>query len=129
VGTGNGAAGTIYYPLEFTNTSSSACTIFGYPGVAFVSSPGGSLVGAPAGRVSGNPPSLVTVEPGASAQATLAVSDVLISNNCMGYQVQVNWLQVYPPGQYTPLFGPLSRQGCADQSLVTMHVDTVTSGS
>lgn len=39
-------AGTIFYPLDFTNASSSACTMYGYPGVAFVSSPGGSQVGA-----------------------------------------------------------------------------------
>jgi hypothetical protein len=38
--------------------------------------------------------------------------------------VQVHWVQVYPPDQYSPLFAALSRQGCADPSLVTMNVDT-----
>jgi len=128
VGRSNGAAGTVYYPLDFTNTSSSACTMYGYPGVAFVSSPGGNQVGAPAGRESSTVPALVTLVPGATAHATLAVSDVLISNNCMGHQVQVNWLQVYPPDQSSALFAQLSRQGCAEQSLVTMHVNTVSSG-
>ncbi len=127
VGASNGAAGTIYYPLDFTNASSSACTIYGYPGVAFVSSPGGSQVGAPAAR-SSTAPALVTLESGATAHATLAVSDVLIGNNCLGHQVQVHWVQVYPPDQYSALFAPLSRQGCADESLVTMHVNTVSSG-
>ena len=127
VGASNGAAGTIYYPLNFTNASSSACTVYGYPGVAFVSSPGGSQVGAAAGRES-TTPALVTLEPGATAHATLAISDVLIGNNCLGQQVQVNWVQVYPPDQYSALFAQLSRQGCADQSLVTMHVSTVSSG-
>ncbi|HTX84569.1 MAG TPA: DUF4232 domain-containing protein, partial [Streptosporangiaceae bacterium] len=125
VGASNGAAGTIYYPLDFTNASSSACTMYGYPGVAFVSSPGGSQVGAAAGR-SSTTPALVTLEPAATAHATLAVSDVLIGNNCVGHQVQVSWVQVYPPDQYSALFAPLSRQGCADQSLVTMHVNTVS---
>jgi len=128
VGAANGAAGTIYYPLDFTNASGSACTMYGYPGVAFVSSPGGSQVGAAAGRRSSTAPTLVTLEPGATAHATLAVSDVLIGNNCPGHQVQVNWVQVYPPDQYSALFAHLSRQGCADQSLVTMHVSTVSSG-
>jgi Domain of unknown function (DUF4232) len=128
VGQSNGAAGTVYYPLDFTNASSSACTMFGYPGVAFVSSPGGKQVGAPAGRESNTVPALVTLEPGATAHATLAVSDVLISNNCLGHQVQVKWVQVYPPDQYSALFAQLSRQGCADKSLVTMHVNTVSSG-
>lgn len=128
VGQSNGAAGTIYYPLDFTNTSSLACTMYGYPGVAFVSSPHGSQIGVPAGRQSATGPVLVTLAPGATAHATLGVSDVLISNNCLHHQVQVHWVQVFPPGQYSALFARLSRQGCADHSLVTMHVDAVTSG-
>jgi hypothetical protein len=59
--------------------------------------------------------------PGATAPATLAVSDALTGNNCQ-HQVQVTWVQVYPPDQYKALFAHLSRPGCADQSLVTMGV-------
>jgi hypothetical protein len=127
VGAANGAAGTIFYPLDFTNTSGSACTMFGYPGVAFVSSPGGSQIGAPANRRVAAAPTVLTVAPGATAHATLAVSDVLIGNNCK-HQQQVNWVQVYPPDQFSALSAPLSRQGCADKSLVTMGVTIVTSG-
>jgi Domain of unknown function (DUF4232) len=128
VGASNGAAGTVFYPLDFTNASTSACTMYGYPGVAFVSSPGGGQIGAPAGRRSPTGPALVTLNPGGTAHATLAVSDVLIGNNCLHHQVRVNTVQVYPPGQYSALFAPLSRPGCADRSLVTMHVSTVSSG-
>ena len=127
VGAANGAAGTIFYPLDFTNTSGSACTMYGYPGVAFVSSRGGSQIGAPANRRIATAPTVITVAPGATAHATLAVSDVLIGNNCK-HQLQVNWVQVYPPDQFKALFAPLSRPGCADKSLVTMGVTTVTSG-
>jgi len=127
VGAANGAAGTIFYPLDFTNTSGSACTMYGYPGVAFVSSPGGSQIGAPASRRAAAAPTVITVAPGATAHATLAVSDVLIGNNCK-HQLQVHWVQVYPPDQFKALFAPLSRPGCADKSLVTMGVTTVTSG-
>jgi Domain of unknown function (DUF4232) len=127
VGQPNGAAGTIFYPLGFTNTSSAACTMYGYPGVAFVSSPGGSVIGAPANRRSPPAPVLITVAAGATAHATLAVSDVLIGNNCV-HKVQVKWVQVYPPDQFSALFAGLDRQGCADKSLVTMGVTVVTSG-
>jgi hypothetical protein len=96
-------------------------------GAAFVSSPGGSQVGA-AGRRSNTTPALVTLEPGATAHATLAVSDVLISNNCPYRQARVKWVQVYPPDQYTALSARLSRQGCGDRSLIAMHVSTVISG-
>ena len=128
VGASNGAAGTVFYPLDFTNASGSACTMYGYPGVAFVTSPGGSQVGAPARR---RPPAalaVVTLEPDAAAHATLAVSDVLIQNNCLHRQVHVRWVQVYPPDQYSALSARLGRLGCADRSLVTMGVTTVGSG-
>ena len=38
-------------------------------------------------------------------------------------------MQVYPPDQFNALYARLSRPGCADKSLVTMGVTTVTSGS
>ena len=129
LGAANGAAGTIFYPLEFTNASGSTCTMYGYPGVAFVSSPGGSQIGAPAARPGGIAPALVTLAPGATAHATLGVSDVLIGNNCRHHQVQVSWVQVYPPDQYIALYAPLNFRGCAERSLVTMHVSTVASGA
>ena len=128
VGRGDGAAGTIYWPLRFTNTSGSACTLYGYPGAAFVKAPHGAQVGAPAGR-RGPAPAQVTLQPGATAHATLAVSDVTIGNDCMGRQTQAHWVQVYPPGQYTALFGRLNMLGCTDKSLVVMYVTTVTGGA
>lgn len=131
VGRQNGAAGTIYYPVDFTSVSSAACTMYGYPGVAFVTSQGGSLIGAPAGRrlIGGITPTLITLQPGATAHATLAISDVLLSNQCHNHQVPVSMIQVYPPDQYTALFAPFSGTGCADKSLVVMWVSPVTSGS
>jgi hypothetical protein len=131
VGQENGAAGTIYHPLDFTNLSSASCTMYGYPGVAFVTSRGGSVVGAPAGRriIGGIAPTLITLQPGATAHATLAISDVLVSNQCHSHQVPVSTIQVYPPEQYTALFAPFSGTGCADKSLVVMWVSPVTPGS
>jgi hypothetical protein len=131
IGQENGAAGTIYYPVQFTNVSASACTLYGYPGVAFVTQPGGSVIGAPAGRRT-SARVLITIGPGVTAHATLAVSDVLIGDNCHQHQVPVHWLQVYPPNQYTALTVPFSAPngvGCADKSLVVMGVTTVTWGS
>jgi hypothetical protein len=131
IGQGNGAAGTVYYPVEFTNISGSACTLYGFPGVAFVTKPGGSVIGAPAGRSTADR-DLILFGPGRTAHATLAVSDVLIENNCHQHQVPVKWLQVYPPDQYAALFAafsPPNGHGCADKSLVVMHVGPVTWGA
>lgn len=130
VGPINGAAGTGFYPLDFTNASSSKCTIYGYPGVAFVIAPGGSQIGAPAGRgtIGTGAPTLITLTPGATAHATLGVSDVLVSNNCVHHQEWVKWVQVYPPDQYRALFARLVALGCSDPSLVIMGVGPVSSG-
>jgi hypothetical protein len=131
IGQPNWAAGTVFYSVKFTNRSSSACTMYGFPGVAFVTKPGGSVIGAPAGRVT-EERDLINLRPGVMAHSTLAVSDVLIENNCRQHQVPVKWLQVYPPDQYAPLFAPISapkRHGCADKSLVVMYVGPVTRGA
>src|ERR1022692_3076667 len=40
---GDGAAGTIFYTLKFTNLSGHACTLFGHPGVSAVSLSGGRI--------------------------------------------------------------------------------------
>ena len=130
-GASNGAAGTVYYPLDFTNAGTSACTMYGYPGVAFVTSAGGSVIGAPAGRreIAGTGPALITLQPGATAHATLAVSDVLVGNQCHNHQMKVSTVQVYPPDEYTPLYAPFSGTGCADRSLVVMFVSPVASGA
>ena len=128
IGASQGAAGTSYYPLDFTNESSSACTMYGYPGVSFVTGAHGSQIGAPAAREPGIALTLITLAPGAVANAILAVSNVLASTSCK-HPVTVNWLKVYPPDQYSALFVRLSRQGCADKSLVIMRVRPVRLGA
>ena len=40
-GQGNAAAGSSYYPIQFTNASGTSCTLYGYPGVSFVTAPDG----------------------------------------------------------------------------------------
>jgi Protein of unknown function (DUF4232) len=73
-GTGTGAAGSTYYALDFTNVSHSACTLDGYPGVAFVTSgPHRSEVGRPAFRDAAFPSHVVTLSPGGTAHADLQV--------------------------------------------------------
>src|SRR5512137_2319762 len=68
---GNGAAGSVYYHLEFTNLSGHACSLNGYPGVSAVDLAGRQL-GSPAGRN----PSLVrsiTLATGGTANAVLRI--------------------------------------------------------
>jgi hypothetical protein len=112
VGPGNGAAGSIYYPLLFTNTSPVTCTMYGYPGVALVSQPGGRALGAPAVRNATFPKEVVTLPPGAIAHASL---QVVVAQNYPPAQCKLatgHWLQVYPPGEYAAIFVAFTAQTC-----------------
>ena len=57
---GSGAAGTFYYPLEFTNTSNHTCRTWGWPGVSATNINGHQL-GDAAGRLSNYPPKWVNI--------------------------------------------------------------------
>jgi hypothetical protein len=103
VGPGNGAAGSNYYPLDFTNTGGAACTMYGYPGVAFVTkaggtAAGGTVLGEPAFRNSALAPKLVTLAPGATAHALLQAQVAQNYPAAICKPVTGHWLQIYPPG-------------------------------
>lgn len=66
-GEGGGTLGSIYYPLEFSNTGHSNCVLDGYPGVSAWGQ-NGKQVGLPAQRAA-SAHSSVTLAPGATAHA------------------------------------------------------------
>ena len=67
----NGAAGTIYYPLNFTNVSGHTCSLHGFPGVSAIARPSRSGTNpgkpnagsAPTSRASPRPPRSHTAAP------------------------------------------------------------------
>ena len=72
----NGAAGSAYYPLNFTNRSTKPCEMYGYPGVSFVTagSGAGKQIGAAARRSAAFAKLAVRLVPGSSAHAWLKVT-------------------------------------------------------
>ncbi|MEP7025485.1 MAG: DUF4232 domain-containing protein, partial [Actinomycetota bacterium] len=130
-GQGDGAAGSTYVPIVFTNTSGSACTLFGYPGVSFASSPGGGQVGRAAGRNNLKPSELVTLVPRAAAHATLQVVDAANFPASECKLVTVHFLKVYPPNQTVPVYLHFNAQACAGQtkSAGILNVQAVRLGS
>ena len=118
IGPGNGAAGSIYYPLEFTNTGSAACTMYGYPGVAFVTkeggtAAGGTVLGEPAFRNAAFAPKQVTLAPGATAHASLQVQAAQNYPVATCKPVTGHWLQVYPPGSQAAGYVRFTAVTCA----------------
>jgi Protein of unknown function (DUF4232) len=104
LGTANGAAGSIYYPLKFRNVSGTACTMFGYPGVSFVTGVSGRELGGAAVRNPTFAPHAVSLDPGATAHATLQVVIAQNYPRSICDPVTAHWLRVYPPDQLAPLY-------------------------
>ena len=126
--TGGGAAGSTYLPIEFTNTSGSACALYGYPGVSFVTGQNGSQIGAPAKRSGSFANVTVTVASHATAHAWLQVAeaDNYPASSC--HAVSAHFLKVYPPGNTAPAYISYSDQTCSSAKVATMTIDPVRTG-
>jgi hypothetical protein len=124
----SGAAGSTYYPLILTNTSGSTCSLYGYPGVSFVTA-SGSQVGAAASHDPVYPRQLVKLSPGGAAHADLqvAVAQNYPQSTCS--PTAVHRLKVYPPGQTSALFVAINTTACANSSVQLLLVQTVQPGS
>jgi hypothetical protein len=126
LGAGTVAAGTFYYPVQLTNASATACTLFGYPGVSVVTGPQGAQIGAMAARIATFSPHLITLGPGATVHASLQMPDpgVVGPSACVPKTVQ--WLRVYPPGQFDPLYINVPATANPVQICTGSHLDGAT---
>jgi Protein of unknown function (DUF4232) len=127
LGASQGTAGTIYQVIVLTNTSASSCTLYGYPGVSFVNGQGGSQVGAPATRNPAVKAARLTLAPGGKANALLAVHDAGAYPDCR--LTSVDWLRIYPPGDYGSLYVQYKAQTCANAAKSILTVTAVSPGA
>jgi hypothetical protein len=112
LGRPDGAAGSVYRVLVFTNTGSGGCELQGFPGVSYVASDGGQQVGPAAERV-GDPGGSVRIAPGGTASAQLQLVDVANYDAAACHPTPVRGLRIYPPGETVALFVPTDGTGCA----------------
>jgi hypothetical protein len=110
---GGAAAGSTYVPIDFTNTSGSACTMDGYPGVSFVRSPSGSQLGNPASRNPAAAPAMVTLAPGGIAHAILQVAEAGNYSQSACTPVIAHWLKIFPPDQVSAIYARYDIQACS----------------
>jgi Protein of unknown function (DUF4232) len=122
------AAGSSYYPIEFTNASGTSCTLYGYPGVSFVTGTGGGQIGAAATRNPGFAKVLVTVAPGQTVHAELQVADAQNYPPADCGLVTAHWLKIYPPNQTTPLYVSFTARTCSMPKTI-LSVETVQSAA
>lgn len=87
-----------------TNTSTTPCTLQGWPGVSFVGHGNGTQIGSSATLTRGVPHPTVTLRHGNSAQAYLTILDAAVYSPSACQPVTPDGLRIYPPGSKTSLF-------------------------
>jgi hypothetical protein len=127
-GIAQGYAGGTYQVIDFTNTSGSTCTLFGYPGVSLVSGPPYVQIGVAAKRGTSTPRKLVTLAPGATANAMLQIVDALNYPPASCGPAKATALKIYPPNQTVPVYLPNASNGCT-KPVQIMNVGAVQPGS
>ncbi|GLZ43111.1 DUF4232 domain-containing protein [Actinokineospora sp. NBRC 105648] len=109
---GDGAAGTVYRKLVFTNAGTRTCVIQGFPGISYVAGEDGHQVGPAAFRV-GTKGAPVTLAPGASASTDVGFVNVQNFDPAVCKPTDVRGLRVYPPHDTASMFVAVTGQGCA----------------
>jgi hypothetical protein len=126
----DGAAGSTYYPLNFTNTSGTACEVYGFPGVSFATAgtSAGRQIGVAAQR--GNAFTKVTVRlaPGQTAHAWLRVVVAANFPASTCEPVTAHWLRVYPPGETAAGYVEHTFNACSSASAPVLSVLPVRAG-
>ena len=128
LGSSDGYAGGVYVVIDFTNTSGSTCTLYGYPGVSLVSGSPYTQIGLAAKRSTNTPKKLVTLTSGATAHALLQIVDALNYPPASCGPTKATALKVYPPNQTVPVYLPNTSNGCA-KPVQIMYIGVVQPGS
>ena len=128
-GLGQGYAGGVYEVIDFTNTSNSPCSLYGYPGVSLVTGPPYTQVGLAAKRSTTSAQvKLITLAPGATGNALLQIVDALNYPSATCGPTKATALKVYPPNQTAPVYLPNTSEACT-KSVQTMNIGPVQAGS
>lgn len=122
---GNGAAGSVFYNLQFTNLSGHACTLNGFPFIHAIDL-SGHLTGRRAAFTSATPHT-VTLKEGATVKAVLQIVQVgnFPASQCK--PTTAAGLQVFPPNQTRSKEIPFPFGACSNKNgPVFMRVAPVT---
>jgi hypothetical protein len=128
LGNGGAGAGTDFTVLDFTNSGASTCTLYGYPGVSLTNS-SGAQIGAAATRNPSKAPALITLAPGAKANATLGVANAENYPTSACKPTTAAQLKVFPPNQTQAIELPFTATGCAVSSAHQLSVTAVSAGA
>lgn len=103
LGQESGAAGSVGFPIVFTNTSQRQCVLDGFPGVSYAHGPGSEPIGAPAAR-QGSSSGPVRLAPGEKASATVQAVNVSNYPQDRCAPAKAPGLRIYPPNDVDSLY-------------------------
>lgn len=125
LGQGEAAAGSTYYPLEFTNVSRNRCRLTGFPGV---SARAARQLGSAAGRNRSRRVQPVTLAPGTTAHAVLQITNVFNFPAGQCRPATARTLRVYPPGAVAFADIPFGFAACSRRGPIFLSVEPVQAG-
>jgi hypothetical protein len=121
-----GAAGSTYDTVRFTNTGKAACTLYGYPGVSLVGHGNGTQIGAAADRDHSVAPTTVLIRSGGSTTFVVRLAQAANYPHSACSPSPADGFRVYPPGSTAALYLPLkAATGCAKTSVHLLTVRPV----
>lgn len=129
LGKGGAAAGTAYYPIQFTNVSPATCTLYGFPGVSFTGETYSVQVGPAATRNHSSAEAVVTLAPGGVASALIAVVDAQNYPPGPCGLTTASGVLVYPPNLTTAVGLPFNGYTCVNAKDHVLTVNAVVAGS
>jgi hypothetical protein len=128
VGLTQGAAGSVYITLDFTNISNAPCTLYGYPGVSLAGGTPVTQIGPGADRSTTTAKKLVTLAPGAVANALLRIGEAGNYPAATCGPKAATYLQIFPPNQTTPIYLAFKTTACS-KAVHQLTIGTVQAGS
>jgi hypothetical protein len=129
VGVSQGTAGSIYTVIDFTNIGNVTGTLYGYPGVSLAGGTPVTQIGQAATESKATARALVTLKPGAVANALLQVVDAGNYPPATCVIANATYLQIYPPNQTTPIYLAFKSQACSSKSVHILNISVVMPGS
>ncbi|MFR0352467.1 DUF4232 domain-containing protein [Streptomyces sediminimaris] len=108
LGRKEGAAGSLYQPIRFTNTGRGSCALRGYPGVSVLDSQHRQI--GPAATRSGRSYATVVLAPGRSASAVMRTTNGPVGGPC---EPTGSYLRIYPPASYKAVLIPAHWKVCS----------------
>ena len=128
-GLSQGAAGSVYVDIVFTNLLNATCTLYGYPGVSLGGGHPVTQIGQAATENPATPRELVTLAPSGEAYATLRIVQAADFPSSSCHPVQATYLQVIPPNQTGTIYVAYRTTACAGSvNLLTVNVVQPGSG-